>query len=233
MIEIERFLQGFTQRPPASAASIRECESKLSVKLPADFVEFLKTTNGCEGTIPCGSYIELWSAEQIASEKETHYLLQDCPGAIGFGTEEGHELFVFDRRSLGWSVAEIPMIGFGWRDATPLAASFNEFLERLHEFGPDSAGDKTLIEVTRTIFLLDGAYGIYAAEPWTRDSTTVVIRARMNSVTSICAQQEMAFFMTSGEAQEFLSRIRATNGLSVADQCDQLIEHARTMAAMR
>jgi hypothetical protein len=78
-------LDGLQKRPPATDAAIVEGEKPLGRKLPSEYVEFLRLTNGCEGFVGGGAYVMLWEVEELASTNVLYEVQKHAPGLLTFG----------------------------------------------------------------------------------------------------------------------------------------------------
>ena len=114
----------------ASDASIRESEAQLSFNFPADYIVFLKLTNGGEGFIgqECAIF---WKVEDLAQANADYQVHEYAAGLLIFGSDGGGEAYGFDTRREPWSVVRMPFVGMNWDQAISIGDSFNEFLERL------------------------------------------------------------------------------------------------------
>lgn len=119
--------------PSASDEAIAEAEKQLGVKLPKEYVEFLKFTNGYEGPIDPKSYCALWSVEKLAAMNNCYNVDESVPGLLIFGSDGGGEAFGFDTRTPNWSIVQVPFVVMSWDDAETLGESFNEFIIYLSE----------------------------------------------------------------------------------------------------
>jgi hypothetical protein len=131
--DMDRLLANLNQSVPATAAAVEDCERQLSVKLPCEYVEFLKRTNGGEGFIGKSAYVILWALGELASMNQAYEVQKYAPGLLIFGSDGGGEAFGFDTRSPEWPVVQVPYVGMTWDLARPMGATFDEFLERLYE----------------------------------------------------------------------------------------------------
>lgn len=129
---MRRFLDRLNRRPGATDAAIAETEKQLDAKLPAEYVEFLKLTNGGEGFIG-KEYMILWSIEELASMNQSYEVQKYVPGILIFGSNGGGEAYGFDTRTPQWPIVQVPFVGMEWRYARPIGESFSAFLGRLHE----------------------------------------------------------------------------------------------------
>jgi hypothetical protein len=87
---MNQFLDGINRRAPATDAIIAESEKQLPGKLPLEYVEFLKLTNGAEGFVG-RAYVMLWSVEELASMNHSYEVQDYAPGLLIFGSDGGGE----------------------------------------------------------------------------------------------------------------------------------------------
>ena len=132
MVDLRRFLDRLNRRPGATDAAIAESEKQLGLKLPAEYMEFLKFANGGEGFIG-REHVILWGVEELASMNQSYEVQKYVPGLLIFGSNGGGEAYGFDSRTPHWPVVQVPFVGMDWRDARSLGDLFSEFLRRLHE----------------------------------------------------------------------------------------------------
>lgn len=131
--DMRRFLDGLNRRPGATDAAIVESEKQLGLKLPAEYVEFLKFADGGEGFVGKNAYVMLWSGEELASMNQSYEVQNYAPGLLIFGSNGGGEAYGFDTRTPQWPIVQVPFVGMDWGDAKPMGGSFSAFLEHLHE----------------------------------------------------------------------------------------------------
>jgi len=122
----------FNRRPGATAAAIVASARQVGVKLPAEYEEFLKLTNGGEGFIG-KQYAILWSVEELASMNQSYEVQKYVPGLLIFGSSGGGEAYGFDTRTPQLPIVQVPFVGMDWDNAEPMGDSFSAFLERLQE----------------------------------------------------------------------------------------------------
>jgi SMI1 / KNR4 family (SUKH-1) len=100
--------------------------------VPADYVSFLKTTNGAAGFVrKGGAYVDLWSTGTMIEANRGYEVSKFAPGLLLFGSDGGGEGFGFDMRDSPWSIVVVPLVGMHWEDAVVNGTSFVDFLERL------------------------------------------------------------------------------------------------------
>ena len=131
--EISDFLTGLDRRSGATDAMIEESQKRLSVKLPHQYVEFLKLTNGAEGFVGNNSYAILWGIDELEHLNKGYKVQEYIPGLLMFGSDGGGEAYGFDMRIPDWPIVQVPFIPMEWGLARPLGASFYKFLEILYQ----------------------------------------------------------------------------------------------------
>lgn len=120
----------FLLNKPISEESLESIEKKLEIKLPSDYLFFLRQANGGEGFIG-ESYLILWKAEELEPYNKDYQVEEYAPGVFLFGSSGGGEAFGFDTRALPYKVIQIPFVGMELKYAYCVANSFYELLERM------------------------------------------------------------------------------------------------------
>jgi len=131
--DMKELLANINLNAPASVAAVEEGERQLGVKLPLEYVEFLKRSNGGEGFIGKSAYVILWAVGELASLNEAYEVQKYMPELLLFGSDGGGEAFGFDTRDPQCPIVQVPFVGMSWDVAWAMGATFNEFLERLYE----------------------------------------------------------------------------------------------------
>lgn len=131
--DMAQLLDGLERRPGATTAAMTAGAAELGAPLPADYVEFLKLTNGGEGFINKQAYVMLWGIEELASMNKSYEVEKYAPGLLIFGSDGGGEAYGFDTRDSQWPVVQVPFVGMDWSLAQRKGQSFGDFLERLSE----------------------------------------------------------------------------------------------------
>jgi hypothetical protein len=130
MSEIQSLLVEFNRNLGVSAAAISACETDLGLKLPNEYVEFLKLSDGGEGFIG-ENYIILWSCDELPQLNRSYKVEQFLPGFLIFGSDGGGEAYGYDTRTDSLKIVQVPFVVMNWDDARPMGTSFNAFLERI------------------------------------------------------------------------------------------------------
>ena len=129
--DLARLLSGFNRSAPAARAAIDACQRDLGVTLPAEYLDFLRQSDGGEGFIGGGAYLILWPAHQLASLNRAYGVHDFAPGLLLIGSNGGGEGFGFDTRSSATPIVMTPFVGLSWETAEPMGATFGEFVRRL------------------------------------------------------------------------------------------------------
>jgi len=119
-----------TRALPATDEAIARFEQAFGRALPRDYVDFLKTANGGEGTIGA-AYIRLWGVEDIIRLNHGYAVQEFLPGLLVFASNGGGGAFAFDTRHDPWIILRIEFAAMLFEDTVRLADSFTEFILRL------------------------------------------------------------------------------------------------------
>jgi hypothetical protein len=92
--------------------------------LPADYLAFLRLSNGGEGELGVEpGWFQLWPAEEVASLNRDYAVAEFLPAHIGFGSDGGGELLAFAPQG---EVVAVPFIPMDASEARVLATSFRQ-----------------------------------------------------------------------------------------------------------
>lgn len=116
---------------------IGEFEAREHVKLPPDYIDFLRKMNGGEGEFG-EAYLQLWDLDRIAESKKFFEAEKFWPGFLAFGSDGGGEAFGFDLRADAKEVVAIRYDSPIWEDSIRVAPTFTTFLDAMYKFGPDA-----------------------------------------------------------------------------------------------
>jgi len=125
-------LNNLDRRAGVTELLISESERDLELKLPDDYLAFLKTSNGGEGFVG-NNYVMLWKIDELSSMNRSYETEVNAPGLLLFGSNGGGEAYGFDTRELQWPVVCVPFVGMQWKDARQIGRSFLDFLEHLDQ----------------------------------------------------------------------------------------------------
>jgi hypothetical protein len=86
---------GFRRNPPAPAAAIMQLLSEIGSALPAEYVEFLRQSNGGIGFVG-ETYAMLWRAEELFEFNRAYAVPEHAPTLLLIGSNGGGEGYAFD-----------------------------------------------------------------------------------------------------------------------------------------
>jgi len=120
--------------PPASEDSIRALKNNCEWDLPADYLSFLRLSNGGDGELGIDpGWFQIWPAEEVLPLNEGYEIHTNIPGFFGFGSNGAGELLAFETRAPhSGAVYMIPFVAMEESDAIKIA---DDFLTFAHAFG--------------------------------------------------------------------------------------------------
>lgn len=127
--KIRELTEGLNTIPGATETSLSDLQSALGYSLTEQYIEFLRFSNGVEGSIAEGSYLVIWPVEEIVSLNEMNAVRDVAPELLLFGSDSGSTGYAFDTSSAGMPIVQVDLILTDVRE--PVASSFFEFLEKL------------------------------------------------------------------------------------------------------
>jgi hypothetical protein len=126
------FLGNLDLREPATEHAILGFEKAVGKKLPGEYRDFLKISNGAEGFVGKVAYVILWGVHELPPMNKAYEVEDYAPGFLIFGSDGGGEAYGFDTRDHECTIVQIPFVGMAWELARPMAKSFIGFLDLLH-----------------------------------------------------------------------------------------------------
>ncbi len=111
---------------------------KLSIRLPDDYIEFLKLFNGYEGLLKDELYITLWSLDNLENYNEMYEVNEFAPEVFLIGSNGSGLAFGILKEDL--SYIQIPFIGMFIEDAENLGENFTKFISTLLEKNQKARG---------------------------------------------------------------------------------------------
>jgi hypothetical protein len=117
----------------------KDCDKNLPVSedillnlpenLPESYIEFLSFSDGIEGGVSNGSYLQLWKAEELKKLNELYKVEEFIPGMLLIGTDGGDNAIGIDLRENSstfgnfFKVSFIPLI---WNEAILLGSDVTD-----------------------------------------------------------------------------------------------------------
>jgi hypothetical protein len=133
----DSLLKNFDRSAPADESAIRGFEAASGIALPTDYRDFLRMSNGGNGSIGEGVYVELWAVGELAQLNDSYQVAEYCPGVLAFGSDGGGEAFAFDLRLESKRVVAVPFIGMDENLISAVAGTFAAFMRGNSEFFRD------------------------------------------------------------------------------------------------
>jgi hypothetical protein len=124
-IKLEEYFKGCTKNPPVK----ENVESKLENNLPNTYINFLKFSNGIEGTVVNGSYLQLWKAEELSELNKNYQVEKFVPGMYLIGGNGGGEALGIDLRKNSPTYGyfyKIPFVPLNWSEAFVLGSDISD-----------------------------------------------------------------------------------------------------------
>jgi hypothetical protein len=116
----------------ATEQSLDKLSAHFGVDLPAEYVEFMRTTNGAEGPIGTIEYLQIWPVEEVIDlDRGRADIREEHPEWLFFGGMGSGSNYAFDTRYQPMPVVEIDMIDADNNEVR--GGSFEEFLENLYK----------------------------------------------------------------------------------------------------
>jgi hypothetical protein len=129
--KIVELTKALKKNPGADENALGQMSSSLGISLPADYVEFLRSTNGAEGPVGEQSYVSVWPVEEVKVLNDEYAVSEFAPGLLLFGSDGGDTGYAFDTRSKEERIVEVPFIGMSLDAVTPRGRSLADFFEYL------------------------------------------------------------------------------------------------------
>jgi hypothetical protein len=117
----------FHLNPGAFEPLVQRTLTELSGRLPDDYLDFMRHSNGGEGFLG-GHYLRLDQLQDLAGLNRVFADIEDVRDVVWFGGNGGGEAFGFDWASNG-VIVEGPMIGMERATLLRCADTFIEFLK--------------------------------------------------------------------------------------------------------
>lgn len=117
--------------PGVSDVAIERMQEAIKLRLPNQYLEFMKLSNGASGWIGENSLLQLWPIEQLAEHNEGYAVEEFAPGMFLFGSDGCGKAYAFDVREEPVKIIETHFEVLGWDEISATWNTFAEFLEHL------------------------------------------------------------------------------------------------------
>ena len=129
-MSLDELLSTFDRKKAAPAAELESFVQTFRFEPPADYLDFLRGSNGGEGFIG-GRYFMATPLEDLQRTNELYQISRFAPGLFLFGSSGGGEGYAFDLRSTRPTIVAVPFVTLSLNELSPMGSTFEEFLERL------------------------------------------------------------------------------------------------------
>lgn len=127
---IDTLMKDFDRNPGASDQTLQLLNDAVGGRLPTDYIDWMRASNGGEGFLGPISYLMVWPVDELLERNRRLEISQRMPGVILFGSNGGDAAFGFDMRSTpSIRVVEIPYVDIGTVPGRVRATGFIELLE--------------------------------------------------------------------------------------------------------
>jgi len=106
-------------------------ESEAGVRLPKEYVEFMRMVDGYAGQVGGKGYVDIMTIDEAIRTNSAHKIRETMHGLLLFASDGGGEAFAFDLRGDEVTVVQVPWVGMDWECANKVGTSFMDFLEQL------------------------------------------------------------------------------------------------------
>ena len=113
----------------ASQEDIEALLSQLNFKIPDDFLEFMRLTNGGDVEIGRNGYLILWKLDGLIKANKDYHIEEFAPNLFLYGSDGSGTAYAFDRRDS--SYVKVPFMDLDEDEAINCGKNFNEFIEHL------------------------------------------------------------------------------------------------------
>jgi len=115
----------------ASETALSALTAELGHRLPDDYLEFLRQSNGYHGEVGPNGFVNIWPVEDVMPTNAANHFREWIPGLVLFASNESGDFYAFDFRQGPASVVFVPAIPLRLDHAAEFSPSFHGFLERL------------------------------------------------------------------------------------------------------
>ncbi len=130
-MSLPKQLRGCSLKSGATEEQLAAVEAELGRRLPEDYRQVLRDSDGLEGFVAPETYLSLWSTSDLASLNEAYAVGEFLPGVVLLGTDGGDTGYGFTSRGRQNRYIIVPLVGMSPETAREVADSFSEFLGSL------------------------------------------------------------------------------------------------------
>lgn len=121
---------GLAPRQAAKSSDIEAAERALGVRFPDDYGSFLQESDGLEGFTGPGSYLILWSAQELPELNAGYNVAELATGLVLIGTDGGDTGYGFLRGGGTNRYIQVPLVGLSRGTVEAIGNSLVEMVAR-------------------------------------------------------------------------------------------------------
>jgi hypothetical protein len=110
-------------QPGATEEEIQELINISGGRLPPDYLDFLRFSNGAFGTL-----VYIYPIREVIKYAQSEWIKTDIPGLLVIGSNGGDEAYGYNLNLPIPEIVMTPFIGGEWDNAVSIGTSFLEFL---------------------------------------------------------------------------------------------------------
>jgi len=114
----------------ASEESLRSLMAELEHRLPDEYLDFMRQTNGYTGEVGPSGFVCIWPVDDVVPTNKANNYREWIPGLVLFGSNESGDFYAFDVRQDPTTVVSVPAI-VDLKYVKEISPSFVGFLECL------------------------------------------------------------------------------------------------------
>lgn len=127
----KKYFINMTLEKATTEDNINTIEKEYIFSIPSDFKEFLKNSNGGEGSVGENSYLSIFPIEDIQEINSEYEINSYLPHLIMFGTNRGGTGYAFDNKG---TFFELDLSDLNEENLIKCGTSWEYFLEYLWDY---------------------------------------------------------------------------------------------------
>jgi hypothetical protein len=131
-LETAKLLENTDKTEGAPQGAIDKLLESLGSRLPDEYLDFLRFSNGAAGPVGKNGFVSLYAAEEIPRLNEDYGVSKFAPGLVLIGSNGGGEAFAIDTRNGSpdrMEYVEVPFIPLDLDEIWFRTLSFHELLQ--------------------------------------------------------------------------------------------------------
>ena len=114
----------------ATEDSLQTVILEVGYRLPDDYLDFMRETNGYTGEVGARGFVCIWPIDEVLPTNQANHFREWIPGLVLFASNESGDFYAFDMRHQPPKVVAVPSIP-ELKYAVEVGPSFVGLLEHL------------------------------------------------------------------------------------------------------